>query len=1132
MVSRATTSPAPAATAEPSIRAVKGRTVTIRVPAGFASVNLQVLTAPLKGKTPPGSKPPGPVWKTVASKLMHDQAAAVQLQVPRLTSRRLMRVFGVRPNLLPASLLSGATTFAPDPTSNSSSGTGGALLSLDGAGGSITLASGVAASSAPSASVATRTVSESDIWKIDGDRLYFFNSVRGLQVFDIAQPDHPSLLGTLRLPGAGEEMYLLDSSHVVLLKNENFWWSWIDWDYRWSFGGPIMLTSTVLSATPVASFTLSASPQAVSAAASLVKVSSAGSDPHSVVVADVSGGAPVVLAQVPFTGSLRESRLVGQVLYVASEVYEGPVNGPIQWGTRLTSFDLADPANPVQRSTIFVGGWSTAVYASDQYFLVASGYGDTATVKAFDISDATGVIVEAGQVTVPGTVADKFKMNQTGTTMTVVSSGWRAGANNSWATFSTVSTFSLADPQNPVALGTLDGPVNEQLFATRFDGQRLYMVTSQRNWDPLAIIDLSTPAQPTLLGSVELAGFSTYIQPLGDRLVTIGFVGHLPTVELYDVSDATAPRVVSTVGLGTSTSWTSSEATWDEKAFSVLPESNLILMPISSYEPTGGYTSGVQLIDLLPTGLVKRGVVQHQFYPRRAGLHGTRILSIASNELLTVNAADRDHPVITADLDIAWPVDRTFLMGSYLLELGGDQWGTSPPTLTVTAKDTPDDAVATLALPDVAIRAATLRDGVLYVLQGAPQYYFYPLASVSTASSSAASTPAKPPALTLSTIDVSHLPAVKLLGQVAVDQATLNYYSDLKPLWVNDRTLIFSTQSFRSWGWRSPYQIFDGGVTANAGVTTLTSAAGVTVNGGANASLIAPLWYWYGGNSTQLFAFDVTLPAQPKFASQLTFGQTDGWDFGNPLAANDTVYLGYKVLPTKIVDANAQAASPVDPVNRYFLKLIDYSDSSAPVVADDGVNLPGDLRALGRQGTLLYTVGRQMKVADGSLVGTSCTLQASSFDGAAAHLLDQIPLQSFAQPFLVSGANLLVLNPQPAQLWQLNAVAGSSGWGPNPASTTLDAWSLGDNGKFSQGSTLTLNHELSLGQVQTLGVLRSNDRNIRLLDLSDFTKPLDLGLSTVELNGYSSLENAAGNAQDGLWLPLGAYGVDVIPISH
>ena len=277
----------------------------------------------------------------------------------------------MRPNLLPASLLSGATTFAPDPTSNSSSSANGIQLSLGGANG-VALAPGAPTSSAASGTVATRTVSESDIWKIDGDRLYFFNSVRGLQVFDIAQPDHPSLLGTLRVPGAGEEMYLLDPSHVVLLKNENFWWSWLDWDYRWSLGGPVMLQFPVLSGAPVASFTLSASPQAVSAAASLVQVNSAASDPHSVVVADVSGGAPVVLAQVPFTGSLRESRLVGQVLYVASEVYESvQANGPVQWGTRLTSFDLADPANPVQRSSVFVGGWSTAVYATDQYFFVA-----------------------------------------------------------------------------------------------------------------------------------------------------------------------------------------------------------------------------------------------------------------------------------------------------------------------------------------------------------------------------------------------------------------------------------------------------------------------------------------------------------------------------------------------------------------------------------------------------------------------------------------------------------------------------------------------------------------------------------------------------------------------------------------
>jgi hypothetical protein len=78
---------------------------------------------------------------------------------------------------------------------------------------------------------------------------------------------------------------------------------------------------------------------------------------------------------------------------------------------------------------------------------------------------------------------------------------------------------------------------------------------------------------------------------------------------------------------------------------------------------------------------------------------------------------------------------------------------------------------------------------------------------------------------------------------------------------------------------------------------------------------------------------------------------------------------------------------------------------------------------------------------------------------------------------------------------------------------------------------LTLSHELSLGQVNALGVLRSSDRTVRLLDLSNPLNPSDLGIYPVEANGGSSLGNAAGDAKRGLWLPVGQNGVDVISLA-
>ena len=43
----------------------------------------------------------------------------------------------------------------------------------------------------PGALVQARAVTESDIWEISGDTLYFFNQYRGLQVIDVSEPDAP-----------------------------------------------------------------------------------------------------------------------------------------------------------------------------------------------------------------------------------------------------------------------------------------------------------------------------------------------------------------------------------------------------------------------------------------------------------------------------------------------------------------------------------------------------------------------------------------------------------------------------------------------------------------------------------------------------------------------------------------------------------------------------------------------------------------------------------------------------------------------------------------------------------------------------------------------------------------------------
>ena len=188
-------------------------------------------------------------------------------------------------------------------------------------------------------------------------------------------------------------------------------------------------------------------------------------------------------------------------------------------------------------------------------------------------------------------------------------------------------------PTDPKKLGELELGHGERLFATRFDNDRVYVVTFLRK-DPLWVVDLADPANPKISGELEVPGWSTYIQPLGDRLVTVGIDtsnSWRVAVSLFDVKDPTNPSLLSKVPLGDNYSW--SEVNSDEKALTVLPEAGLILVPYQG-NTTNGYASRVQLIDLGATSLTARGVIEHRLQPRRATLFGNRVLSISGLELM------------------------------------------------------------------------------------------------------------------------------------------------------------------------------------------------------------------------------------------------------------------------------------------------------------------------------------------------------------------------------------------------------------------------------------------------------------------------------------------------------------------
>jgi hypothetical protein len=892
-------------------------------------------------------------------------------------------------------------------------------------------------------------VVESDIWNIDGDRLYFFNQYRGMQVIDISKPDSAHVLGTLELPAAGEQMYLADSNHVLLLAN-----------------GPC----------------------------------NAGTDQSQLFVLNVSNGSPVIVTNLPTGGWLRDSRMVGTALYVAAQNYRpvtGTSNDLWEWGTSVSSFDLADPDHPATRSTLWYPGYGNVVNANDTYLFVATQDPTNwwqSLVQIIDITSPDGTMSAFASLRIAGRVADKFKLNYTNAVFTTISEDWR------WTTghgpITKLETFRLPAPHSVgpagiIKLGELELGSGEQLHATRFDGDLVYIVTFFQI-DPLWVVDLSNPGKPHIAGSVNVPGWSSYIAPLGDRLVTVGVESHRVAVSLFDVHDPAQPALISRLLLGENYSW--SEANNDEKAFTVLTGQGLLLVPYNG-DTTNGWTSQVQLIDLRRTNLVARGIINHQSQPRRTAYSHDRILSLSGWELLSVDATDRDRPEIKGDVPLAWPVDRLFVQGDFLLELaastylGGFQ---ANPSVRVSPLNTPDKVINQLAIGGLPIVGASLKDGRLYLAQSQGYYWYGILANGLGDSGGGESN--NIPNFFVTALDVSQLPKISVLGQTSLVLDTPGWGSSWTPVWPKPDVLVWVGGGGSSWWW--------------PGLTGMAPAGPIGI---ANNSIF-PWWGFNGGG--QLLAFDVSNPSSPSFDSEVNLATNGWWSFSQPFLSDSRVYLSHN---QSTLQTNANYPNGLW-VQFSQLDLIDYADPRSPTVRPS-VSIPGTLQGISHEGELLYTTGTHWDTNQVS--DWSQWLDASAYDGVAAHLVDSLPLPNYW--------------PYPVLVLDTNVLVGRSGYSPNPTNVVaphLETWSLSDAGKFVLNGSLQLPQAAStLLERGGLLVCQETDNS---LDLFDHSSPGALVLLRHDQPTgclWYDLNNAFGDVDRGLWLPLGVYGVKSISLA-
>ena len=170
-----------------------------------------------------------------------------------------------------------------------------------------------------------------------------------------------------------------------------------------------------------------------------------------------------------------------------------------------------------------------------------------------------------------------FRISESGGVLRLVTTEWTGDPEDAF----THRLFTLSPSETAPELDVLGvlgddpeariGKPNEDLYGVRFMGNRAYMVTFERI-DPLYVIDLSDPSQPSIVGELEVPGFSDLLHEVSDDLLLgLGSSDRFfPKLELYNVSDVTSPTSQGLIELGEEMDWSYSPAQYNRYAFTYL----------------------------------------------------------------------------------------------------------------------------------------------------------------------------------------------------------------------------------------------------------------------------------------------------------------------------------------------------------------------------------------------------------------------------------------------------------------------------------------------------------------------------------------------------------------------------------
>lgn len=800
------------------------------------------------------------------------------------------------------------------------------------------------ASAGAAQSAAPRTVEETDLYRVEGNRLYYLNGYRGLMIFDISQIDHPRLIGRSPIFGSPVEMVVHQGVATVVVA---------DWYGHMDDGSPFH--------------------------GSIVRGIDA-NDPNNI----------KILGEARLGGWVRDTRVVGTVLYAVSEEYPWIYGWGDSFGVSVGVSSSSNQSNVVVSSVSFAGGVIKQVSS-----VPAPGYGGIFNVTPnsimfahnvqppsnnpnqgfaptqmaldyMDISDPGGQIKLRGELVFNGNVPDWGTDNgrwnldfADGKTAHLLG---RQADNTSANVNYVLVTADFTDPNAPAVLSSLPIVGNGWSPAARFDKAspldpgigRMYLAPSDGYYygngtdgkTPIQVFDLSDPKAPKLAGQTSIPGTVWNFTPSGDgtRLFALGNDAYNPQTGVYgsqislsylDVSNPAQPALLGAPAtFGEGWAWTPAAGTF--KAFTKSNADGLVVLPFSGWSPGyDKYNNGLQLIEFTPMGVTKSGTASTKGWVERGifakgdgDASPTRLLSLSDLSLAVVDYTVHNAPAITYELPLARNViDARPSSNGTIAQLSSDWWYENDQDhseLRVLPIADAEENKSELAIAEInidGVNSQVFHNGKLsYVVSSVRRETPCLNGGVYVGKGEPGAAPAGGTGATA--------PKCYAWGQ----QIQVIDFSGPKPVLRGKKSMP---------DFQENYYWYYGGF-GGCYISDWYYGADVVQVGG--DKLAFRRWVpQYGPNNEyvdayqSLWVMDLANPDAPNLASTVITHDRDTW-WGDMKAIGDTLYTTHY----EWLENPPQSNNPGDYVVKYYLDRIDLSDSSHPKIGAK-INVPGML---------------------------------------------------------------------------------------------------------------------------------------------------------------------------------------------